>query len=302
MRRQVGRVVAAVAAVGVVVSGCGSGPSQVGSAVIVGSTAVPLDQVQARLDVALGKTEALAQLESSGVGPPEIARDVVTSTVLHDLLARTAAAEGIAVSESDVDVVLEQSGGAEAALSQSLYDLPVLRERIRDRIIAIRHAQRLVPRLTVTADLVAATSLDDAADKARVLAAGGPAADAMFTQNPDTSRRGISYQAATSPEAASTVLFGLPAGRTAYFQPSPEQGGWIVLRVTDRREDPNGDLAAAAALGEADLAAIGQRLVQPVAEEVGVRVNPRYGVWDPVSMRVVAADATSGAILPPTAG
>ena len=302
MHRQVGRLLAAVAAVGAVVSGCGSGPSQVGSAVIVGSTAVPIDQVQSRLDVALGKTDALAQLASSGVGPPEIARDVVTSTVLHDLLARTAAAEGIVVSDADVDAALEQGGGAEAALSQSLYDLPAVRERIRDRIIAVRHAQRLVPGLTVTADLVAATSPDDALDKARVLAAGGPPADALFAQNPNTSRRGIGYQAASSPEAASTVLFGLPVGRTAYFQPNPQQGGWIVLRVTDRRDDPNADPAPVAALGESDLAAIGERLVQPLSEEVGVRVNPRYGVWDPVSMRVVAPDRTSGAILPTSAG
>jgi hypothetical protein len=300
--RQVGRLLAAVAAVGVVVSGCGSGPSQVGSAAIVGSTAVPIDQVQSRLDVALGKTDALAQLASSGVGPPEIARDVVTSTVLHDLLARTAAADGITVSDADVDAALEQGGGAEAALSQSLYDLPAVRERIRDRIIAVRHAQRIVPGLTVTADLVAATSRDDAVDKARVLAAGGPEADALFAQNPNTSRRAIGYQAASSPEAASTVLFGLPVGRTAYFQPNPQQGGWIVLRVTDRREEPNADPAPVAGLGESDLAAIGERLVQPLSEEVGVRVNPRYGVWDPVSMRVVAPNQVSGAILPPSAG
>jgi hypothetical protein len=300
--RQVGRLLAAVAAVGVVVSGCGSGPSQVGSAVIVGSTAVPIDQVQARLDVALGKPEALAQLAGNGVGPPEIARDVVTSTVLHDLLSRTAAAEGIAVSDTDVDAALEQGGGADAALSQSLYDLPAVRERIRDRIIAVRHAKRLVPGLTVTADLIAATSRDDAADKARILAAGGPEADALFAQNPNTSRRGIGYQAASSPEAASTVLFGLPVGRTAYFQPNPQQDGWIVLRVTDRRDDPNADPAPVAGLGESDLAAIGERLVQPLSEEVGVRVNPRYGVWDPVSMRVAAPGRTSGAILPPSAG
>ena len=46
-------------------------------------------------------------------------------------------------------------------------------------IIAIRHAQRIVPGLTVTADLIAAETRDDAAAKARVLAAGGPAADAL---------------------------------------------------------------------------------------------------------------------------
>jgi hypothetical protein len=297
---RVGRLLAVVATVGAAVSGCGAGPSQVGSAVIVGSTAVPLEQVESRLDVALGKKAAVAQLASSGVGPPEIARDVVTRTVLHDLLDRTAAAEGIVVSEADVDSALAEGGGADAALEQTLYDLPALRERVRDQIVAARHAERLVPGLTVTADLIAATSRDDAAGKARVLAAGGPAADALFAQNPDTSRRGMSYQAATSPDAASTVLFGLPPGRTAYFQPSP-QSGWIVLRVTDRKEQPNGDPSAVAALGQSDLATIGERLLQPLAEQVGVRVNPRFGVWDPISMRVVPATSADGAILPPTA-
>jgi hypothetical protein len=296
--RQVGRALAVVATVGVVVSGCGTGPSQVGSAVIVGTTAVPLEQVQSRLDVALGKTDVVAQLASSGVGAPDIARDVVTGAVMHDLLARTAATEGITVSEADVDAALQESGGADAAQSQSLYDLSAIRERVRDRLIAVKHAQRIVPGLTITADLVAANSRDDAAAKARVLAAGGPEADALFAANPETSRRNMSYQAVRSPEAASTVLFGLPVGRTAYFQPSPQQGGWIVLRVTDRQEDANADPSVAASLGDSDLAAIGDRLLQPLSEEVGVRVNPRFGVWDPVSMRVVAADQQGGAILP----
>lgn len=298
MYRQVGRALAVVATVGVVVSGCGTGPSQVGSAVIVGTTAVPLEQVQSRLDVALGKTDVVAQLASSGIGAPDIARDVVTGAVMHDLLARTAATEGITVSEADVDAALQESGGADAAQAQSLYDLSAIRERVRDRLIAVKHAQRIVPGLTITADLVAANSRDDAAAKARVLAAGGPEADAVFASNPETSRRNMSYQAVRSPEAASTVLFGLPVGRTAYFQPSPQQGGWIVLRVTDRQEDANADPSAAASLGDSDLAAIGDRLLQPLSEEVGVRVNPRFGVWDPVSMRVVAADQQGGAILP----
>ena len=298
MYRQVGRALAVVATVGVVVSGCGAGPSQVGSAVIIGTTSVPLEQVQSRLDVALGKTDVVAQLASSGVGAPDIARDVVTGAVMHDLLARTAATEGITVSEADVDAALQESGGADAALSQSLYDLSAIRERVRDRLIAVKHAQRIVPGLTITADLVAANSRDDAAAKARVLATGGPEADALFASNPETSRRNMSYQAVRSPEAASTVLFGLPVGRTAYFQPSPQQGGWIVLRVTDRQEDANADPSAAASLGDSDLAAIGDRLLQPLSEEVGVRVNPRFGVWDPVSMRVVAADQQGGAILP----
>ena len=296
MYRHVVRAALVMATVGAVVSGCADAPSQVGSAVIIGSTSVPIDQVQSRLDVALGKTDTVAQLAASGVGPPEIARDLVTRTVLHDLISRTAATERIGVSDADVDAALQQGGGAEATLDQTIYDLPALRERVRDQLIAARYAQKEIPGLTVTADLIAATSQDDAEQKARIVAAGGPAADALFAQNPDTSRRGMPYQAATSPEAASTVLFGLPPGRTAYFQPSP-QSGWIVLRVTDRRTEPNADPSAVANLGEADLATIGERLLQPLAEQVGVRVNPRYGMWDPISLRVVPADQVDGAIL-----
>jgi hypothetical protein len=299
VRRQVGQVVAAVVTA-VVVAGCGSGPSQLRSAVIVGSTSVPLSQVQSRVDTALGKTDLVARLAGNGVGPPDIARDVVTRSVLHDLLARTAAAEGIVVSEADVDATLQENGGADATLQQTLYDLPALRERIRDRIIAARHAQRVVPGLAVTADVVGATSEEDAAAKARVLAAGGPAAEQLFAQSGGASGRGVTYAAAERPEVASTVLFGLQPGRTAYFQPSPE-GGWVVLRVTDRREDPNADPSVAAALGQDDLARIGERLLQPVAEQVGVRVNPRFGVWDPITLRVVPEGKAGGAVLPPGA-
>ena len=298
---RLGRMVAAVAAVGAIVSGCGNAPSQIDSAVIIGSTAVPLDQVQSRLDVALGKKDVVTQLAASGVGPPDIARDLVTRTVLHDLLTRTAATQGIAVADPDVDAAIAQGGGADAALDQTLYDLPALRDWVRDRLIAARYAQRVLPGLTVTADVMTATSRDDAADKARVIAAGGPDADALFAQNVDTSRRAVAYQAAKSPEAASTVLFGLAPGRTAYFQPSPgPQSSWIVVRVTGQQMTPNADPASVGGLGDSDLATIGERLLQPLAEQVGVRVNPRYGVWDPISLRVVAPNQVDGAILPQT--
>jgi hypothetical protein len=57
----------------------------------------------------------------------------------------------------------------------------------------------------------------------------------------------------------------------------------------------------AAALGQDDLARIGERLLQPVAEQVGVRVNPRFGVWDPITLRVVPEGEAGGAVLPPGA-
>ncbi|MHA6796699.1 hypothetical protein ACVGVM_24775 [Pseudonocardia bannensis] len=291
----------AVAVVGAVVSGCGSGPSQVGSAVIVGADAVPLAEVQSRLDVALAKTEAVSQLASRGVGSDDIARDVVSRAVVHDLLARTAAAEGIVISDAQIDAELAANGGAELAVQSSLYDLPALRERVRDELVAAELARRHIDGLAVTVDVAAATSREDAEAKARAIAAGGAAADAVFAVN---AQRGLQFRATSDPEAAAMAFFGTTDGRIVVFQPAPEQSGWIVLRVAERRTDaPPAGPSVASQIDQATLVKIGERMLQPLADEIGVRVNPRYGVWDPIRLRVVAEGQEAGAILtPPSVG
>jgi hypothetical protein len=299
VRRQVGRVVAAVVAAGALATGCG-GPNQAGSAVIVGSEAVPLEAVQAQLDTALAKPEQLAQLEAQGNGPDDIARGIVTQRVLHDLVTREAAARGITVTDQQVESALADSGGADAVLESSFYDPQTLRERVRDDLLAAELARREVGGLSVTADLVAATSEREATETAEKLAAGGPAAEALFT-NPETAARGQTYQAVTSPDAAGSVLFGTPVGGVVSFRPNPQQATWIVFRVTDRRTDVQSPPEAVDSLSQTDLITIGQRLLQPVAAEVGVRVNPRYGVWDPIRMQVVAEDERAGRVLLPAA-
>ncbi len=107
------------------------------------------------------------------------------------------------------------------------------------------------------------------------------------------------YDAVTSPDAAGTVLFGTPVGGVVAFQPDQRQSTWIVFKVTDRRTDAPFDQQAVSAISSTQKVTIGERLVQPDAERLGVRVNPRYGVWDPITLRVVAADMQAGMILPP---
>ena len=45
---------------------------------------------------------------------------------------------------------------------------------------------------------------------------------------------------------------------------------------------------------------IGRRFTQPLAQELGVRVNPRYGVWDPLRLAVLAPGTPAGLVLPAT--
>jgi hypothetical protein len=299
VRMQVGRIVAVVAVLGAVVSGCG-GASQAGTAVFVGENAVPLEHIQTQLDAALAKEEQIAQLMSQGGTTADLARSIVTRAVMHDLLVRRASEDGITITDAEIDTRIAENGGADALLDGSLYDLPMLRERVRDDLIAEQLGRREAEGLAVTADLVAATSRADADAKAAALRAGGPQADALFA-DPRTSARAQTFDAASSPDNASTVLFGVPAGTVVTFQPNPQQSTWIVARVVQRRTDAPSDPSVFTAISQAQLIAIGERMLQPTAEQVGIRVNPRYGVWDPIQMRIVAEDQTVGTVLPPAA-
>ena len=129
VRMRVSRVVATVLVAGALVAGCGGGPDQAGAAVIVDGDVVPLESVQSQLEVALSRPDRLAALTAQGGGPADVARSIVSREVIHDLLRRRAAAEGITVSDAQIDTRIEESGGVEAALQSSIYDLPTLRNR-----------------------------------------------------------------------------------------------------------------------------------------------------------------------------
>jgi hypothetical protein len=296
---QVGRVAATVAVIAAVVSGCG-GPEQPGSAVIIGEDAVTLESVQSELNMALSKTDQFAEYTSQGGTAADLARSIVTREVLHDLLTRRAAADGIVVTDAQVDAELAANGGADASLARTYYDMPTLRERVRDSMIAAQIGQRSVAGLAVTADLVAVTSREEAEQAARTIVAGGPAADALFA-DPSTSVRDETYQAASAPNEAGTVLFGVPVGTVGYFQPNEGQSQWIVFRVVDRRTDMPSDPAALSSISQSQLVTIGQRQLQPEGEARGIRVNPRYGEWDPIQLRVVAEAQQPGSIILPPA-
>jgi hypothetical protein len=295
---QVGRVVAAVGVIGAVISGCG-GPSQAGTAVFVGENAVPLERVQTQLDAVLAKKDLVAQYTAQGGTTADFARSIVTREVMHSLLALRAAQEGIVVTDAQVDAQIAQSGGVDAMLEGSPVDPPALREQVRDGLIAAQLAQRQLPGLEVTVDLVGASSRSEAQTTAETLAAGGPEADAL-TANPQTGRSGFTVQAVNSPGDAASPVFALPVGSVVAFQPDPQQSSnWLVIKVTKRSTDAPTDPAALGGISQSELVAIGERTVQQTAEEVGVRINPRYGVWDPIQLRVVAEDQQVGMIVPP---
>lgn len=297
MHRGVRRVLAAAVVGGAVLSGCG-GPVQAGSAVIIGDTAVPLSQVQS--EVAAG-VAALPPGQNTPDGGVALARQIVSNDVTGALLDRQAAALGVPVGEPQVAAFIEEQGGLAAIEERTGLTADDIRARVKNVVAAIEIGRRAAPGLAVTADLVEAGTRAEAETLARTLAAGGEVATTLLATS-KTVQRDRQFTIASFPPnpndpniVANTVIFGTPVGETIAFQPD-QQGPWTVFKVSQRTTTAAG--GAAPQLTQTQLQVIGLRMVQPLADTLGVRVNPRYGVWDSISLGVVAANETAGLVLP----
>lgn len=294
MRSQVGRVVAVVTIVGAVVSGCGSGPAQTGSAVIVGAEAIPLGEVQEDITAALAPDRASIAAGAGLTDPQAVARFVVTDAVRHDLLARRAAQEGLAVTDEQVDAELAASGDPAGV---SLYSGERAREEARDRLLAAALGARYVDRLAVALEVAVVSTEQEALATARALAAGGQEAAAALAALPEGTSQAIDVTAAQALGQFPLFPFGTAAGSVVVTEPPQEGLEYEVVRIVEQRDQPGAGPSAVDRVPGAQLAAFGYQLLQPRATELGVRVNPRFGVWDPLQMAVVAEDAVAGTVV-----
>ncbi len=300
-----------LALVGLLLAGCGQGPSQVGAAAIVDSATVTLDDVHARVQTALRNPQAASQVKQAGQ-LDALTRNIVTDGVQHLLLAEAARREHLVVTDRQVAQVIGALGGPAAASANTIYDASTVSGEVRDQLLAIALAEKYFDHLVVQADVAAVSTQAQADNLARAVAADPRRAVAILTGSsavigvkPD-----LRVRADDDPGTATTPLFGVPAGDVVVFETDTgqggdaAQGGWFVgyvtSRVTDAPAPAPGDTSAQLAreVDQQTLAAVGQRLLQPLAMSLGVRVNPRYGEWDPVQLRVVASGTVSGEVIP----
>lgn len=298
-------MLAAVALALAMLAGCASGPSQFNSAAIVGDRAVPLDQVQQQLRTVLAKEgpEAKAQLQA-GNQLDDVSRQIVSLQIQHELLAIVAKREQLSVEPQQVNELVERMGGAEAASQGTIYSKDNFRQRARDQLLAVELGRKYLPRLAVTVDYTTASTRTDAQQRVAELAAAGVAGAQEQIRN-DVERGAAAavdqrIVAAQNPSFASAPIFGVPAGTVVAFPSDQQAGRWLVMVVTGRTTAGGGaPPAGMQGLDQSLLAATGLRQLAMTAQRVGVRLNPRYGVWDPVSLQAVPnADETTGFIQP----
>lgn len=301
---------AIIAAAGGLVAGCGSGPSQVGSAAIVGDTAISLEHVQGWFDRVVANRERKEQLRSQGQFD-DLGRFLVTEAVRHELLGAVVAREGMEFNEEQVSRqvtdLLDELGGPQQVAENTVYDESTIRQRARDQLLALELGKKYFETTTITFDYTQVSSRAQAEQKASELAASDADVESLIERDiRDGQQAGIDQRLAMADEpqtAAQLPLFSVPAGNVVAFPLGDASGQWLVALIRERSTDDSpSDSANAMPADRVDprlMEQIGLRLLAPLASEIGVRLNPRYGVWDSVSLEAVQTEGEKRAIVVP---
>ena len=301
-------VLAACAAVGAMVTGCDSGPSRVGAAAIVGDQVISLDTVQQQIADELRTQANARQLQQQGKFDL-VARNIVMLSLWSELTDQMAAKDGIKVGEQQVDqaysqeLAQEKASGQQQSLSSDV-SVPLqgdmLRNFVRDNLVWTQLGAKHAATVSITFDAALVPDRATAQAKANQIAADPANADTII-KSAANSQNTIVDQTGSPLNSDPTLapLFRVPAGTVVGFQAQSSGSGWLVAYVKHRNE--NGTPVSGVDPQSAQSAATGygQDMMSLYAAQVGVTINPRYGVWDPLTTGLAAADdQTSGIVVP----
>ncbi|EOD66093.1 SurA N-terminal domain-containing protein [Amycolatopsis vancoresmycina] len=337
------RALVGVVAGALLLAGCGSGPSQVGAAAVIGDRSISIDQVQDLITKAV-REQPYAQKLAAEHKLDLVGRAVVSQLVLHELITKAAEKQGVTPNYAQIDAQLAKdpltgpvpadASNETQAVSQVVARTRDHREELTDTFLAQALADKTVPNASVTFDYTSVGLVPDATTGSSV---EGPAAKTaafdlakQFAADPAATKRigadvqylaalrqratqmgqsaesippfasvGEAVPAAQASALAAGPLFGSPVGSTVVFPFPNNQGAWFVGVIRQRTDKPVAT-EQAPDLDAATKTAAGIRQAQPLFDELGVRINKRYGVWDVVAMTVVPnEDAAQGIVLSP---
>ena len=325
------RRIAATAAVAVLLlSACGQGQLRPGAAAIVGEQRITADSLQQLVQRGLSDPQAQSQLGQDRVA---FQRQALARLINREVLEVAAAREGITVTDGEVDAQLQRFAaeaqgrqGLEARAAQSGIAPEDLPRFVRDVVLD----QELGDVLTEDVDVPPATLQDlytsnlaqfDRAESRHILVEDEAQARSLLAQvradpsrfadlaarfSTDTSNKdqggslGSSGRGQFVPEFEA-LLFGAKPGT---YDVVKTQFGWHVVHVVSRQTttlaQATPELRRLALQEQRQMAT--QARLREVARELGVKVNPRFGVWSAEAGTVEALDDPNGVTTPAPGG
>lgn len=288
------------------VTGCGAGPGgDIGAAATVGSATVSLDAVQRDITTVLADSAAARQLQQQKPSTfPPIARTIVQLAVWDEVTKQLAAKLGVKVSEDQVNRAYnQQTASGQAPSFSDTANIPVkgdlLKGYLRDSLLwnAIGAKQVRTTSLTydyaVTQDRNGAQALVDkvVANPDQHAQLFGAAMAGQNTGGKSTVNQ-TGSPAATPQELA--PIFAANPGSVIAF-PVQQENIWVVAYV-QKRSDNAGDVTGGQDVSQI-AGSFGQSQMVRYAQQVGVTLNPRFGVWEPLTGFVSPSAGESSSIL-----
>lgn len=298
------------------VAGCNTSP---GAAAVVGGDRIPAQTLQQAVDRALADPTAQQQLGQNRVA---FVRTELSRLINNQIITVVAQQEHVTVSSADIDAevqALVQQTGGEQQLEQAAAGSGVpkqdLRGFIRYYVMQQKVADKLVSGVQVSeSDLLAEYQKNadkyDQVHAAHILVHTKAEADQILAQvrnkpssfaalamqkSIDTGSKGNGGDLGFQPRGQFVKPFSdaIFAARPGSFIEVQTQFGWHVVHVIEHRTT---SLATATPeLRQSLLQSQRQTLLghalASTAKRIGVHVNPRYGVWDPVKGQVVETPA-----------
>jgi hypothetical protein len=302
---------------GSALTACGTGPSQVNSALIIGDRVVTVDSVQDRLDTALRNEPAAKELAKNRK-LDLVSRGIVTQLVRQELLTEAAKRENLSVSEQDVAEFVASTTPSEEPLQRSIDAAFTPQERARVELLATELGRKYLDKLQVTFDgaqLAAADGRRKAQELAEKVAAAPDRATTLLAEASEPQGQAIEnerisairgFTLAAQNQILVTPLFGVPANTVIAFSLGGGQEGgggtWLVTYIRERTTSATPSQQEAAVVSQVPgqwNQLVGLQLVGSLADELDIRISPRYGVWDKLAVGLAPSEAeTSGVVLP----
>lgn len=251
-------------------------------------------------------SESTANLVASQKTPPDngglqlINREVLTQQIRHQLLHDVAVADGITVTDAQVNAIT--ANGIDTVAGQLRVAPDQVPQAVRDTLTVFALAENDAKKSggTVTDVQVTADVLSGFANRAEAVAAreqylASPAAMDAALEQASAAQQGGTQQAnlLQQPALATYGLYSAPAGSIVVIN----SGGFALARIKQRAVSKSDQLAASmqAVSGQQDGQqtefALAWLALQPHVGSVPVSVNPRFGTWDPVTLQVVPTNS-----------
>ena len=279
-------VLACVAVVGLSSAGCST---QATAAAEVGDVSISEELIFDRTSALVQQVVAAGNPAPDASALAELNRRQTTSAIRSELLELAAADAGIVVTDEQVNAALADTTATDAA-AQLGTPATMVDQTVRDLLrleglVSAQPAQGApIKNVVVNIDGVSVATRDEAVATRTQFLADPQSADGVIA----ASAAPVQPQTATvltTPTVAPTGVFHADPGDVILY---PNADGYYVVRILDRSVEEG--VLTAADLTPQDLGGkfdLGALLLQPFAEQLGVSVNPRLGVWDPLTLQVV---------------